>query len=78
MITRRVGSKAQVFRGTAYQTSGGVTRSGIVYHDGKYKFKSRIAAAKRNPALMERARAIRERAAEMRRMGNPPRGIIHL
>jgi hypothetical protein len=52
---KKVGSKSQVFKGTAEQTIGGVTKSGIVRkknEDGSYRyvFKSKSNASKKcNP-----------------------------
>lgn len=72
------GSKEQVYRGTALMTAGRVRKDGIVYEGGRYKFKSKIRAAKRNPALMSRARAVKRIASSMRRKGEKPRGLIVL
>jgi len=57
-------------------TAGGVTKEGIVFQDGRYKFRSKIAAIKKNPVLMARARAVKEAARIMRERGERPRGII--
>ena len=78
MFVKRIGSKVEVYHGTARMTPGGVTKSGIVHEDGRYKFKSKIRAARRNPALMTRARAVKRIASAMRRRGERPRGIIVL
>lgn len=54
------GSKLQVWNGTAHHTLGGVTKAGLmrkVGRDGSARivFRSRSAAAKRNPVLMAHA-----------------------
>lgn len=54
------GSKVQVWNGTAKKTLGGVTRDGLFKDKyGRIRFKSRSLAAKRNPALMARAMAVK-------------------
>jgi hypothetical protein len=61
-----VGSKLQVWNGTAHHTSGGVTRAGLFQDQyGRLRFKSRSAAAKRNPEFMAQAAlmAMKMRAA---------------
>lgn len=52
-----VGSKVQVWNGTAHHTSGGVTRSGLIMVDGRIRFRSKSLAAKRNPVLQSYAQA---------------------
>lgn len=52
-----VGSKVQVWNGTAHHTSGGVTRTGLVMVDGRIRFRAKREAAKRNPVLMRYAEA---------------------
>lgn len=63
------GSKRQVWNGTAHHTLGGVTRDGLFKDkNGRIRFRSRSAAAKRNPVLMARAQeAKRSRAPPGRR-----------
>lgn len=61
-----VGSKTQVYHGTAHHTVGGITKGGILRRtdsDGKarYVFRSRSEAAKRNPVLMAYARDAKRR-----------------
>lgn len=56
------GSKLQVYNGTAHHTLGGVKRDGLFKDkNGRIRFKSRSAAAKRNPVLMARAQALKAR-----------------
>lgn len=55
-----VGSKRQVWHGTAHHTSGGVTKDGLMRRVDKWGnphivFRSRHEAAKRNPTLMAMA-----------------------
>lgn len=51
-----VGSKLQVWNGTAHHTSGGITRAGLFQDKyGRLRFKSRSVAAKRNPEFMAQA-----------------------
>lgn len=47
-----VGSKLQVWNGTAHHTSGGVTKAGLILKDGRIRFRRKSEAAKRNPVLM--------------------------
>lgn len=55
-----VGSMRQVWNGTAHHTSGGETRSAIGQkRDGSLYFKSRRAAALRNPSFMAASRMFR-------------------
>lgn len=48
-----VGSKSQVFHGTADRTAGGLTKSNLFQDsdDGRIKSRAQSAAAKKNPAL---------------------------
>lgn len=56
------GSKLQVWNGTAHHTLGGVTRAGLFQDKyGRIRFRSRSVAAKRNPAFMARAQAMKGR-----------------
>ncbi len=62
----KVGTKAQVYKGTAERTSGGVTKSGIMRRksaDGtfRYVFKSKSKASKKcNPWISALADARKE------------------
>lgn len=49
----RVGSKAQVFHGTADMTAGGLKKSDLFLdkEDGRIKSKAQSKAGKKNPAL---------------------------
>ena len=40
-----VGSKVQVWNGTAHHTSGGVTRSGLIMVGDRIRFRAKSAAA---------------------------------
>ena len=48
-----VGSKSQVFHGTADRTAGGLTKSNLFQDsdDGRIKSRAQSEAAKKNPAL---------------------------
>ena len=48
-----VGSKSQVFHGTAAHTAGGLTKANLFQDasDGRIKSRAQSAAAKKNPAL---------------------------
>lgn len=48
-----VGSKSQVFHGTADRTAGGLTKSNLFQDsdDGRIKSRAQSDAAKKNPAL---------------------------
>ena len=47
-----VGSKAEVFHGTATHTPGGVTRTGLKQkEDGRIVFRSKSEAAKNGPGF---------------------------
>ena len=67
---KKVGNKAQVFKGTADVTSGGVTKSGIMRKknaDGSYRyvFKSKSNASKKcNPWISALADAREELGIE--------------
>lgn len=58
-----VGSKLQVWHGTAAKTPGGVTRAGLIKRKGRVLFESRSLAAKANPVLMAKAREMKRRFA---------------
>jgi hypothetical protein len=73
-----VGSRAQVWHGTCDRTSGGLTKSDLMMKDGRIISRRKSEAARRNPALMERAMAVKAEAKRMREMGERPRGIIRL
>ena len=61
-----VGSKLQVWNGTAYKTSGGVKRSGLFQDKyGHIRFGSRSRAAKRNPEFMHQAMLVKARYGRM-------------
>ena len=48
----RVGSKRQVWNGTAEKTSGGIKKSGLIQNDrGEIKYKAMSKAAKKNKNL---------------------------
>jgi len=51
-FSMRVGSKRQVWNGTAEMTSGGVKRSGLIQNDkGEIKYKAMSKSAKKNKNL---------------------------
>lgn len=60
-----VGSKLQVWNGTARQTPGGVTKAGL-YKDryNHVRFVSRSIAAKKNPEFMQQAALVAARYAK--------------
>jgi len=44
---KRIGSKAEVYHGTARMTPGGVTRAGLMTHKGRIVSKKKHAAGKK-------------------------------
>lgn len=50
-MEKTVGSRAEVFHGTALRTSGGLMKTNLVMKDGRISSKRQIEAAKENPAL---------------------------
>jgi len=46
-----IGSRAQVFHGTAKHTSGGLKRDDLFIHNGRIKSKRMSGAAKKNKNL---------------------------
>ena len=44
-FSKRIGSRAEVGHGTAYKTSGGLTKSKLVLKNGRWKSKKAVAAA---------------------------------
>lgn len=51
-FSMKVGSKRQVWNGTAEKTSGGVKRSGLLQNDrGEIKYKAMSKSAKKNKNL---------------------------
>lgn len=55
-----VGTKAQVFHGTADRTPGGLSKSNLFQdkEDGRIKSKAQSAAGKKNPALKAWRKAV--------------------
>jgi len=55
-----VGTKAQVFHGTADKTPGGLSKSNLFQdkEDGRIKSKAQSAAGKNNPALKAWRKAV--------------------
>jgi hypothetical protein len=47
MYTNTVGSKAQVYHGTALHTSGGLTKKNLVKSKGRIKSKKQVAHGKK-------------------------------
>tara|TARA_B110000971_G_C19977092_1_gene485491 strand:- start:78 stop:377 length:300 start_codon:yes stop_codon:yes gene_type:complete len=45
VFSKRVGSRAEVGHGTAYKTTGGLTKSKLVLKNGRWKSKKAVAAA---------------------------------
>mgnify|MGYP006137299147 CR=1 FL=1 len=48
-----VGSRAQVFHGTADKTSGGLTKSDLMMKDGRIKSRRASRSAKKNKNLVK-------------------------
>lgn len=66
----RIGSKAQVWHGTARQTAGGVQRKGLFQdRDGNIKFVKKARAIRKNPVMMANARGVKREAARLHRSG---------
>ena len=47
------GTRAQVWHGTAYKTSGGLTKDHLVYINGRVKSKSKHISAKKDNRLVK-------------------------
>lgn len=59
-----VGTKAQVFHGTADKTAGGLTQKNLFLDDdGRVKSKAQSDAGKKNPALKAWRKALDEAGA---------------
>ena len=68
----RVGSRAEVWHGTADQTSGGLTKNDLVQSiDGHIKSKKKVATGKKNPWIMASACNRTPGSFELVRKGSP-------
>lgn len=75
MSTRKVvGSRAEVWHGTAVKTSGGLTKSDLFYDakDGRIKSKAKSSQAKSSPDLIAWRAAVAQARSETRNNGKFP------
>lgn len=73
-----VGSKAQVYHGTASHTAGGLTRADLEKRDGRIISKRKSLAAHDNPALMRWRRALMAAREKYRSQGKSLDGFLPL
>lgn len=71
MHERTVGSRAQVYNGTAHHTSGGLTKKDLKKNPktGEIVSKAKSRAEKKNPWIQAVAEA--KKALEMKKKGGP-------
>lgn len=67
-MEKRVGSRAEVFHGTALRTSGGLMKDNLVLKDGRISSKRQIAAAEANPALKKWREAVTKAQKKLKKV----------